>query len=90
MKHWMKVLSAGLFAALLLTPAPLWACAACYGQSDSPLAKGMNWGIFSLLAVVATVLGTITTFFVYIGKRSAAAEIDKPASAHTTMPAEKN
>jgi len=24
----------------------LLACAACFGQSDSPLAKGMNWGIF--------------------------------------------
>ena len=33
-------------------PASLFACAACYGASDSPMAKGMNWGIFSLLGVV--------------------------------------
>lgn len=51
----------------------LLACAACYGASDSPMAKGMNWGIFSLLGVVAVVLGSIATFFVFIGKRSAAA-----------------
>ena len=48
------------------------ACAACYGQSDSPLAEGMNWGIFSLLGVVVCVLGSIATFFVFLGKRSAA------------------
>jgi hypothetical protein len=51
----------------------LLACAACYGASDSPMAKGMNWGIFSLMGVVAVVLGSIATFFVFIGKRSAAA-----------------
>jgi hypothetical protein len=47
------------------------ACAACYGQSDSPLAEGMNWGIFTLLGVVAGVLGGIALFFVHIGRRSA-------------------
>lgn len=51
----------------------LLACAACYGASDSPMAQGMNWGIFSLMGVVAVVLGSIATFFVFIGKRSAAA-----------------
>jgi hypothetical protein len=30
----------------------LFACAACYGKSDSPLASGMNWGIFTLLGVI--------------------------------------
>ena len=62
----------------------LLACAACYGASDSPMAKGMNWGIFSLLGVVAVVLGSIATFFVFIGKRSAAA-----STAPETDPATK-
>jgi predicted MFS family arabinose efflux permease len=66
----LKNLSAAAMLALVLCPHSLWACAACAGQSDSPMAKGMNWGIMSLLAVVACVLGGITTFFVYIGKRS--------------------
>ena len=42
------------------------ACSACYGQSDSAMAKGMNWGILSLLGVVVTVLGGIAAFFVFL------------------------
>ena len=45
------------------------ACAACYGKSDSPLASGMNWGIFTLLGVVVTVLISIASFFIYIIRR---------------------
>src|SRR5438270_11327575 len=46
------------------------ACAACYGQSDSPLAAGMNWAIMSLLGVIGLVLCGVTTFFVYLVKKS--------------------
>src|SRR5882724_2512061 len=53
-------------------PANLLACSACYGQSDSPMAKGMNWGIFSLLAVIGIMLGTIAAFAFYFAKRAAA------------------
>ena len=56
------------------------ACAACYGQSDSPLAQGMNWGIFTLLGMIAFVLTGITSFFVVINRKSAsvrAAESDE-------------
>ena len=56
----------------MVIPQSLFACAACYGKSDSQLALGMNWGIFSLLFVVACVLGTISAFFIYLAKRSAA------------------
>ena len=48
------------------------ACAACYGQSDSPMAHGLNWGILSLVGVVVPVLGGIATFFIFIAKRAAA------------------
>ena len=44
----------------------LFACAACYGKSDSPLASGMNWGIFTLMGVILTVLTCITLFFVHV------------------------
>jgi hypothetical protein len=60
-------------AALLAQPDSARACAACYGQSDSPLASGVTWGILSLLAVVMSVVGSIVTFFVYINRKSAAA-----------------
>ena len=76
--------------ALAFQPHSLFACAACYGASDSPLAKGMNWGIFSLLGVVTVVLGSIATFFVFIGKRSAAASTAPESdSAQKPQPTEK-
>jgi hypothetical protein len=67
-------------ALLVLRAAPVLACAACYGQSDSPLARGMNWGIFTLLGMIGFVLTGITTFFVVINRKSAsvrAAESDE-------------
>ena len=62
-----------LIAALALQPHSLRACAACFGQSDSPMAAGMNWGILSLLAMIGLVLGGIVAFFVFLARRSAAA-----------------
>jgi len=68
-------------AILALQPASSWACAACYGASDSPLAKGMNWGILSLLGVVVVVLGSVASFFVFLAKKSSAAAADEAAAA---------
>ncbi len=59
-----------LLAWAVLSP-NAWACAACFGKSDSPLAYGMNAGIFVLLAVIGTMLGLITSFFVFVSRRSA-------------------
>jgi hypothetical protein len=59
--------------ALISQPESVRACAACYGQSDSPLASGVTWGILSLLVVVMGVLGSIVTFFVFMNKRAALA-----------------
>ena len=59
-------------ATVLTLPGKLLACAVCYGQSDSPMAHGMNWGIFALLVVIASVLSGIVVFFVHVGRRSAA------------------
>ena len=66
-----RPLLTGLIVTLALNPRSLQACAACAGQSDSPMAKGMNVGILSLLAVIGVVLGGVASFFVYLGKRSA-------------------
>ena len=57
----------------------LLACAACFGQSDSPLAQGMNWGIACLLAVIVVVLSGVVVFFVHVGKKSAALDRDGAA-----------
>jgi hypothetical protein len=69
-----------LFAVALLAPAKIFACATCYGGDiDSPMADGMNWGIFTLLAVVGTVLGTFLTFLIYAIRKSEALNAAKTA-----------
>jgi hypothetical protein len=78
-----KLVAAGLLGAMALHPASLFACAACYGASDSPMAKGMNWGILSLLGVVVMVLGSLASFFVFLGKKAAAAANEQPGAVST-------
>lgn len=51
------------------SPAAL-ACTACFGKSDSNMAKGMNMGIFALLLVITSVLCGVAGFFVYLARRS--------------------
>lgn len=65
-----------LLAALLVLTGgtSAFACATCYGASDSPLAQGMNWGIMVLLGFVGIVLSIVTAFFVYIARRASAME----------------
>ena len=53
-------------------PSSLLACSACYGKSDSPLANGMNYGIFTLLGVVLSVLTVFAVCFVNIVRKSEA------------------
>lgn len=74
----LKTLLAAAALAVAAVPAPALACAACYGQSDSPLADGINWGIFTLLGVIVTVLGGFVALFVYFAKRAAAAAKVEP------------
>jgi hypothetical protein len=72
--------SFGFRAALLLclafSPARLWACAACTGRTDSPLAVAMNWGIVTLLGVVLTVLSGVLVFFVHVIRNEETASND--------------
>ncbi|MGA9450772.1 MAG: hypothetical protein WBW41_05425 [Verrucomicrobiia bacterium] len=75
----MKSLRKILVAAAALAPSPLFACAACYGRSDSPLASGMNWGIFTLLGVILTVLTGVALFFVHVIRGEKAQSSNDPA-----------
>ena len=70
----MKPLLKFLFLVLaLFVPAKTFACAACYGGNiDSPMADGMNWGIFALLGVIVPVLVTFLAFFIYLIRKSEA------------------
>jgi len=70
-----------MLAAVVACPAfsaRVMACAACTGQSDSPMAHAMNAGIFSLMAVIVSVLAGAATFFVFLARKGA-----------TTAPAEQ-
>tara|TARA_Y100000588_G_scaffold393867_1_gene511649 strand:+ start:3293 stop:3778 length:486 start_codon:yes stop_codon:yes gene_type:complete len=46
------------------------ACATCYGESDSPMAEGMNAGIFVLLIIVGATLSGFIAFFVFLARRA--------------------
>jgi len=74
MKQVRKIILAGALAAC--SPSPVFACAACYGgNTNSPLAHGMNWGILTLLGVVGFMLSSIATFFfVFLRRQAALAE----------------
>jgi hypothetical protein len=60
-------------------------CAACYGQSDSPMALGMNWGIMSLLLVLGVVFGGVTAFFLYLAKRAASVGLSTAGPSDSSL-----
>lgn len=64
-----------LLAAQGLSASPVWACAACFGKSDSALAYGMNAGILALLAVIGSMLALVAGFFVFIVRRGSRLEV---------------
>jgi hypothetical protein len=62
------------------------ACSVCFGQSDSPLAKATNMGIFFMLGVTVLMLGAFATFFLYLIRRRrlfADDVLDAPAHERT-------
>ena len=70
-------------AGVLASAQPALACPVCFGESDSPLAAGVNWGIFLLMGVTGSVLAGFASFFIHIFKRSRATlgePVDVPRS----------
>ena len=74
--------SPGILALALITFAPqaARACSACFGASDAPMVQGMAWGIVFLLAVIGSVLGGVTVFFVHLGRKSSDVSRKQPAT----------
>ena len=70
MRNRLRRISVAIAITVLAEPS-LWACAACFGKSDSQMAKGMNMGIFFLLGVIVTVLGGIAGAAIFLAKRAA-------------------
>ena len=62
-----------LFALLLAAwPTAAEACAVCFGAPDSPMTKGMQWGIASLIFILIPVLGGVGGFFLFLARRGKA------------------
>ena len=59
-----------LTALILAVPRAALACPVCFGQSDAPMAQGVNMGVYFLLGVVVAVLAGFAAFFVYLARRA--------------------
>jgi len=79
MKHraWI-IRTVALLAALAFRPEAARACTVCFGKSDSNLAVGMNWGIFTLLFFIVSVLAGLSCFFVFLAVRSSRHPLTEP------------
>ncbi len=65
-----RTVRAGLLVVMLAAPRAALACPVCFGQSDSPMAQGVNMGMYFLLAVVGGVLAAFASFFIYLARRA--------------------
>ncbi len=79
MKRISAASGACLTAVLLLAPRAAEACAVCFGKTDSPLGKGLHWGVFALLACIFAMLAAFGVFAVYLVRRGATMEREEVA-----------
>jgi hypothetical protein len=77
------ILSAGF---VLLSETPALACSACFGKSDSSMARSLNASIFTLMGVVGIVLVGAASFFVFLAKRAAATSQAQSTTTSSSQP----
>lgn len=53
-----KLMIGALVLGTGMVPRAVLACAVCYGASDAPQTRGMNFGIFTMLGVTGVVLSS--------------------------------
>jgi len=70
--------------ALLAVPRAALACPVCFGQSDSPLAKGLNMGVLFLLGTITAVLIGFASFMIYLARRAKVFTGDNAESVRET------
>jgi hypothetical protein len=76
-----------MFSLVLLAvmhPVSAHACAACYGDPDSPASKGLSWAIFALVGAVMSVLAGVVAFFVHASRQ--AARLDHTETEEVLVP----
>ncbi|MBE0541548.1 MAG: hypothetical protein IH623_09195 [Verrucomicrobia bacterium] len=66
-----------LLTAALLWPNSVAACTICYGDPESPLSRGLTWGITVLLGTVGMVLAGVVAFFVFLARKAASVRADE-------------
>jgi hypothetical protein len=76
-----------LALALLALPQAASACATCFGKSDDAQARGMNMGIFTLLAVIIPVLMGFAAFAIFLARRAARFPLAPAVATDSEMPA---
>jgi hypothetical protein len=70
MRAFRAIITAAAGCLLGFAPVAADACAVCFGQTDSPLGRGQQWGVLVLLGVVLIVLSSFGAFAVYLARRS--------------------
>lgn len=75
-----RLSAAALALTALLLPLNGEACAVCFGATDSPLGKGLHWGVFVLLLIVTLVLSAFAAFAIYLVRRGAMVARDEARS----------
>jgi hypothetical protein len=55
---------------IALAPRMAFACPVCFGQNDSPLALGINYGILVMIGFIGSVLAGFAAFFIYLARRA--------------------
>jgi hypothetical protein len=73
-------------AFVLISETPALACSACFGKSDSAMARSVNASIIALLGVIGTVLAGAVSFFVFLAKRAAATPEAEPTKTPSSQP----
>jgi hypothetical protein len=55
---------------VLLVPQTALACPVCFGENDSPLALGINYGILAMLVIIGGLWAAFGSFFIYLRRRA--------------------
>jgi len=75
-------LAAAVAAAAAFLPGVASACSVCYGEPDSPAARGLSWAIVALAGVVVMVLAGAVAFFVQAARK---ADLVQAADSATSL-----
>ena len=79
----MKTFTLLLLSSLVWFPSAAMACATCYGVLDASQTRSMNMANFTLLGVIATVLGLFAAFFVFLMIRAKTSALNDTAALET-------